>query len=217
MPGRIGSIEQSPEPVPYRDSGRGLVGRRPSGDAVVDPFRKHRVLRMTLSMMKLFGQSEFKPIEYEGMIVHPMLRLRPSVGDRVAVQWLSIGSPRVQGLGVRLRHPDRRGRGSYAGLMGIGGVESPSIALWTDTAPPQVDIEILAVDDGAELRISNKWRQANGREDEWLNNYGILIDEIAPDQYLLHCSDGYGLAPTFDDQVVKVTLVRGDNERAEAR
>ena len=51
-------------------------------------------------------------------------------------------------------------------------------------------------------------RVEDGREDEWFGNYGILIEEIGKDAFVLRCSDGIGLEPSFDDLVVQVELVR---------
>jgi len=157
--------------------------------------------------MTQFAESGFEPIDWEGALVHPMLRLRPHSGDRVVVTWESSDSPRVQGLGVRLRMPDLAGPKGYGGTLRVGAVESPAIMLWMDSAPPSVVIECVEVLNGAELRISNRWRLADGREDEWLNNYGMLVESTDPRLFVLRCSDGYGQAPTFDDLVVRVELI----------
>jgi hypothetical protein len=81
--------------------------------------------------------------------------------------------------------------------------------LWMDTAPPVVVAECVKLKKGAELRISNRWRHADGREDEWLNNYGMLIEKQGKDSFLLRCSDGVGFEPTFDDLVVRIDIARG--------
>ena len=91
--------------------------------------------------------------------------------------------------------------------MRVADAESPAIMLWMDTAPPTVSIECAKVIDGAELQVSNRWRVEHGREDEWFGNYGILIEEIRKDAFVLRCSDGIGLQPSFDDLVVQVEAV----------
>ena len=172
---------------------------------------KTGVLLMTTSMMSRFADSEFEPVEVQGQLVHPMLRLKPAPGDRLEVSWLSASSPRVQGLGIRLRLPGVAGARGFGGAMKVGEVESPAIMLWMDSAPETVVVECNEVSEDAELQISNRWRLDDGSEDEWLNNYGILIDEVAPGTYVLRCSDGYGDAPTFDDLVVRIKLIPASN------
>jgi hypothetical protein len=166
------------------------------------------LLRMN-SLASRFAEADYRPIVVDGATVHPMLRLYPKVGDRVHIRWVSQASPRVQGLGVRLRLPDVQGAKGYGGLLRVNDVESPAIMLWTDTAPPEVLVECIHVDEGAELQISNRWRLENGREDEWFNNYGILIEERTGQTFLLRCSDGIGEKPTFDDLIVEVRLISG--------
>ena len=77
-----------------------------------------------------------------------------------------------------------------------------------DTAPPSVDVECVEAKQGSELQISNRWRLPDGREDEWFNNYGILIEHLAEDSVVLRCSDGYGDDLSFEDLVVRVDILR---------
>jgi hypothetical protein len=66
---------------------------------------------------------------------------------------------------------------------------------------PEVKIECVRVDEGGEVRISNRWRLGGGREDEWSGNYGILIEEFGESSFVLRCSDGIGDQPSFHDLV----------------
>lgn len=160
-------------------------------------------------MMSRFAESGFEPVNYGGMLVHPMLRLRPQSGDQVVIEWVSTRSDRTQGLGLRLRMPDVSGRRGYGGTLRVDHVESPAIMLWQDSAPPQVIVDCVEAKDGAELQVSNRWRLDDGREDEWLNNYGMLIETLGPEEFLLRCSDGFGPTPSFDDLEARVKLRRG--------
>lgn len=164
---------------------------------------------MTDSMMSRFVSSGFEPVEVDGETVYPMVRMHPRVGDRLVITWLSASSPRVQGLAVRLRRPGIAGSKGNGGVLRVESIEAPSIMLWIDSAPPIVDIHVEDVIADAELQVSNRWRLADGREDEWLNNYGILIDEIDPYTFVLRCSDGFGDDLSFDDLVVRLQLKRG--------
>lgn len=111
---------------------------------------------------------------------------------------------------VRLRDPDTPGKKGYAGELVCNGVTSPAIRLWMDTAPEEWYVAVASVRQGGELWISNCWRHADGGVDEWLNNYGMLIEERSPGSYLLRCSDGYGLSLTPTDLVIEVEWIRSD-------
>ena len=136
-----------------------------------------------------------------------MLRLQVADADRVKVIWVSANSPRTQGLGLRLRRRGIQGARGRAGLLRVDDIEAPAIMLWMDTATPTVEVLCGPVDDDGELQISNRWRLDDGREDEWLNNYGMVIDSDTDDTFVLRCSDGFG-APSFDDLVVRIDHLR---------
>lgn len=158
--------------------------------------------------MGAFSASGFEPVERDGVLVHPMYRARIGVGQVVWITWLGAASPRVQGLGVRLRIPGITGRQGQGGLLRVAGAQAPTMYLWMDTAPPVVKAECVEIGEGAELRISNRWRMPDGSEHEWLNNFGMTIDEDDIGA-VLHRSDGYGDEPSFDDLVVRVDVVGG--------
>jgi len=153
--------------------------------------------------MDRFTATNFAPVEYDGLLVHPMLRLKVAVQDRLQLQWVSAHSPRVQGLSLRLRRPGVPGAKGRGGLLRADDAEVPTIVLWMDTAPVSVEVRCVQVTDGAELQVSNRWRMDDGTEHEWLNNFGIVIESRGPTSYLLRCSDGYG-APSFEDLIVRV-------------
>jgi hypothetical protein len=153
--------------------------------------------------MDRFAASNFESVDLEGVEVHPMLRLDVRASDIVRIEWLSSESPRIQGLSLRLRKRDVLGAGGRGGALRADGREAPTIVLWQDTAPPTVEVTCVQVASGAELQVSNRWRQPDGREDEWLNNFGMLIETDGGGQYVVRCSDGVG-EPSFDDLVVAV-------------
>ncbi|MBO0768895.1 MAG: hypothetical protein J2O48_09455 [Solirubrobacterales bacterium] len=159
------------------------------------------------SLGKQYLANGFEPITYQGELVYPNFSADMAVGDRVRTTWLSAASPRVQGLSLSLRIPDIGGAKGRGGLLRIEETEAPTIGYWMDTAPRVVEAECVKLKSGAELWISNRWRTDDGVEHEWLNNFGIKIEPITEDSVILHCSDGYG-EPSFDDQVVRVDLIR---------
>lgn len=158
-----------------------------------------------------FAEADFEPLEIDGELVHPMYRTALSEGDVVRIEWLSVASPRVQGLSLRLRHPEIRGTHGYGGLLRVERDEAPAIGLWMDSAPPVVEARCVQIEPGAQLEISNTWRMPDGREDEWFLNYGMKIEELGNHAVVLHCSDGIGDELTFDDQVVRVQVGGSSN------
>ena len=112
---------------------------------------------------------------------------------------------RVQGLALRVRVPDVPVRRGEAGRLNVAGASSPSIHLWMDTAPPVIDVLCETATEGAELCVSNRWRLDDGREDEWLNNSGMLIEHDDNCGIVLRCAEGYGTdPPTFNSLVVRL-------------
>jgi hypothetical protein len=157
------------------------------------------------TFMQRFAENGFSPIEYDGLTVHPMFRMPIAVGDRWRLRWLDAASPRVQGLALRVRLPDVGGRRGEAGRLKVAGASSPWIHLWRDTAPPVVEVLCEEATAGAELRVSNRWRLDDGGEDEWLNNFGMLIEHDDDDGIVLRCSEGYGTEPpSFNSLVVRL-------------
>jgi hypothetical protein len=163
---------------------------------------------MEPTLMRQYASNGFNSITLDGTTVHPMFRTSIAAGDRLRVTWLDAASPRVQGIALRIRS-EIPGRGGDAGLLEVAGMSAPSIHLWMDSAPPVVDLRCVEAKEGAQLRVSNRWRLDDGREDEWLNNFGMLIEEDGAGGALLRCSDGYGLEPpSFDDLIVRIERVR---------
>lgn len=84
------------------------------------------------SLMSRFVESGAGPVEVDGDLVYPMCTTAINQGDRVQVSWLSAASPRVQGVTLRLRVPERRGRKGEGGLLRPDHVEAPALILgWT--------------------------------------------------------------------------------------
>lgn len=155
--------------------------------------------------MEQFAANGFKAIKYDGLTVHPMFRSPVAPGDRWRLTWLEAASPRVQGLTLRVRLPDVPGRRGEAGRLKVADAASASIVLWTDTAPAVVEVLCEEAVEGAELCVSNRWRLDDGREDEWLNNFGMLIERDSNGRTMLRCAEGYGRdRPSFTSLVVRL-------------
>lgn len=158
--------------------------------------------------MSRFAESKFLPIRVGEDLVHARYESYFSPGDMLKIEWLEAGSDLVQGLGLRMRFPGVVGTQGIGGELRIENANSSAMMLWMDTSPEVVTVHSVASEQGAKLQISNRWRQKSGREDEWLNNYGMLVDQQDESTVVLSCSDGYGTEPTFDDLKVKLTFVR---------
>lgn len=159
-------------------------------------------------MMSRFEQSNFEPVVVAGQLVHSYVPMKVGSGDIVRITWMSAASPRTQGLSLRLRRRGIKGARGYAGRLRSDELVGPGIALWTDLSSPAPVVECEEIPDDVQLEVSNRWRHETGRVDEWLNNYGIVIEELEPDSWILHCSDGVGDQPTFDDLVVRIDITR---------
>lgn len=159
------------------------------------------------SMSTRFGENDFKPIMVDGVQVHPMLKLSVDEGDVVRISWISaINSPCSQGLSLRLRDPSIGGQKGYAGRLRLDDIVAPAFGVWSDQGPNALQFDVLEVRPGAELWISNTWRTPEGREDEWFEDYGIVIEIEGPRQFLLRCNAGLSRPMDFDDLVVRVEV-----------
>jgi hypothetical protein len=129
--------------------------------------------------MRRFADNGFQPLTLDAKTIHPMFRAPIARGDTICVTWSGSSSPRVQGLALPVRPPEVPGRVGEAGRIEVNGVASASVHLWMDSAPPVVELRCVEAKPDAELRVSNRWRLEDGREDEWLNSFGMLIERDA--------------------------------------
>lgn len=163
-------------------------------------------------MMARFAANNYQPVELDGRVVHPMLRVPAIAGTVIDVVWRTIASPRPQGLVFTVRKPGALGPEGYVGLLSFHGHAAPGLKLWADDFPKPDPILVLAAEPNAELQVSNQWRMPDGREDEWFNNYGMLVESQGPNVFLLRCSDGIHDAPDFRDLVVEVKLTHPETQ-----
>jgi hypothetical protein len=160
-----------------------------------------------------FRASGFGPVRIGDLYVHPMFRAYVNPGDVFRVTWLSAASSPTQGITLRMRMPGVARRRGEGGLLRSGGVESSAIVLWADKERPYDDVECASRRDGAELWISNRWRGQDGVVHEWLENFGMVVEDLAESGVLLRCSDGDG-APDFTALVVRIELRKPDGRLA---
>lgn len=141
------------------------------------------------SLSQLFDRSRSNSIDWQGMTVVPMVQLAVRNGSRVRVRRLGSSPLRAQALKMAVD----------SGELSVNGVANPSLALWSHTAPG--DLEVRVEGTGRMLDLWNAW-SLDGVDNSWLGNAGIIVDEHASG-LTLQCSDGVG-EPDFGDLVVWV-------------
>lgn len=145
------------------------------------------------NLSAIFTAQQASQIDWDG----PLFSLYelPTAGCRVSLEFRSVCSAFRQGVRLKVR----------GGQLEIDGVEATDFALWYDTAPSQVEVNVRWKGKGPRsLRIWNSWEH-NGVAHAWLGNAGMRVEEVEPGRFLLRCSDGEG-EPNFDDLVVGVTV-----------
>lgn len=138
-----------------------------------------------------FEQTRSDVIDWEGHAVRPLLRFPVRPGATVRVRRLGSSPVRAQAIKLGL---DR-------GNLAVNGLRSPSVALWTHTAP--VDVELTVDGPAKVLDVWNAW-SLDGVDNSWMGNAGIIVEEHA-NGYTLQCSDGVD-GPDFSDLIVWVGI-----------
>lgn len=147
---------------------------------------------MQLTLSEMFEQSETDAVDWRGHTVRAVIRLQVKDGTRIRVRRLGSSRDRAQALKLALN----------SGSLRINGLSSPTLALWSHTAPEDVEIEVTGRR-AATLDVWNAW-SLDGVDNAWLGNAGIIVQDHAGGQ-TLQCSDGTGDAD-FADLVVWVGL-----------
>lgn len=145
----------------------------------------------TTTFTDLFEQTRSDVIDWQGHPVRPVLRFPVSTGSVVRVRRLGSSPMRAQAIKLA----------TDAGQIAVNGVNATSIALWTHTAP--VDVELRIDGPATSLDVWNAW-SLDGVANAWLGNSGIIVEEHA-NGHTLQCSDGVG-EPDFSDLVVWIGI-----------
>ncbi|HSC14144.1 MAG TPA: hypothetical protein VLI71_03465 [Gammaproteobacteria bacterium] len=89
------------------------------------------------------------------------------------------------------------------GTLLVNGESLKDVVLWMDTAPDRVELVCNVKPTGAELRVWNCWRDAEGIMQAWMGDAGIVVVDISSDRTVLRCSDG---SHAFDPVDLEVEL-----------
>lgn len=136
------------------------------------------------------------PIQHEGRELQKSFSLPVKKGDSFELRFLRAAERPVQGLGLKCEG---------CKLM-IADTVAASIALWTDTAPESVSIQVVKAKPGARVIIFNQWRDEKyGSTMYHLNNAAMEIVPQPDGWITLRCSDGWG-DPDFNDLIAALRL-----------
>lgn len=116
-------------------------------------------------------------------------------GQRLRVVFDEVNAQWRQGLFI-----------ATEGSLAVNGGCSPSLILWQDNAPPEIDIEV--VESNGTITLYNVWdsgRKRGGFESLKATS-GMLVEHIEPHGWLYRCND-IGIDPDFTKLVVRVEVV----------
>lgn len=141
-----------------------------------------------------FIKSQGEPIEYEGELVHMSHVVGPLPAGVLTIRMRANGDLE-QGVGVSVD----------GGWLTINGEKAKKFALWTETAPDEVTIDVKPMRgrETVSVRIWNIWRHPGwGSTMAWISSAGILVESATSASATLHASAGPG-GPAFDDLIIE--------------
>lgn len=146
-----------------------------------------------MTFAEQFAQSQGKPIECGGQIVHAIYRREASSGLKLRLRWVSgVDSP-LQGVSISVKK----------GLLKVAGTKAKDIVLWRDSAPSDVTIECSGK--GVhELLVWNCWRDDRGATQAWVGNAGMQLDATRANAIRVKCNSRSLV--TFEDLVFDLVL-----------
>ncbi|WP_053732641.1 hypothetical protein [Nocardia sp. NRRL S-836] len=149
---------------------------------------------MAKKLGELFAEGRGAPLDVAGQRVTMTYELPdPADGQTLRIAFTGARRDRREGLVVKAR----------GGVLEVNGQRLAEVVLWTDTAPPLVELTVRRSGRGGLLvRMWNTWVDDAGVDQAWVGNAGIVVEETG-DGAVLRCSDGYD-DPSFDDLVVTV-------------
>lgn len=139
------------------------------------------------------------PLMHEGRELYARYRVQVAQGERLRITFERSKETPVQGLGLHCEKCQLQAHGTTA----------QDLALWTDTAPREVELVATKVRSGAYVDIVNQWRdEKHGTTMYRLNSAAMeVVREEDEDAAILRCSDGWD-SPAFDDLVVHVRKLK---------
>ena len=141
-----------------------------------------------------FMETDAKSIDVDGRPVVQMYEREVTDGTTVDVEFERTAGDRVQGLNLSLTD----------GVLEVNEERIRDVVLYTDTAPRHVPL-ICHTEGPVTAQVWNSWRAESGedRDDAWIGEAGIAVDDQGSEEVRLRCSDGIGPLD-FDDLVVRL-------------
>lgn len=116
-------------------------------------------------------------------------------GQRLRVVFEEVNAPWRQGMFI-----------ATEGSLTLADVTSRALVLWQDSAPPEVDIDV--VESNGTITIHNVWDSGRnlGRFESQMATSGMLVERLEPHGWRYRCND-IGFNPDFKKLVVRVEVV----------
>lgn len=142
---------------------------------------------------ELFLKSKGQPIDYNGRLVQMMDELPVGHRQKLRVTFESVNSDWRQGIALMTD-----------GFFKFNGQRiSNSIAIWQDTAPRVVELQVESKD--RKCRVKNIWDVGDGVVHSWHNGAAMIVERDASrNRYL--CNDGRA-DDDFDDLILELELL----------
>lgn len=120
--------------------------------------------------------------------------IRIARGQRITLTFESVGPRWRQGVFL-----------ATAGQLVAAGTSSPSLVLWSDSAPTQSVIDVAETD--GQLVLYNVWDSGRGRGpfESQSATSGMLVEALADGSRRYSCTD-IGVEPDFSRLIFKVSI-----------
>jgi len=126
--------------------------------------------------------------------------------DVVKIEALPIAAGQSAHLVLeRSNSPWRQGvRFVTEGVLRVAGIEAPQLDIWTDTAPPAVDIECVGTD--GLLRFYNIWQSGRRPGVESRSATSGMLIEVFGDGWRRYLCNDIGVEPDFEKLVFRISI-----------
>lgn len=143
-----------------RKSATGVTGDDAGGHS-------QRYRSSVTAFLGLFNAAKSHVVGYEGAPLYSMWPLELTAPARLTIAWESYVDEPVQGLLVKSRD----------GRLEVASESSKTLVLWTDTAPPVVEVACIPGQKPMRVWLQNCWRSHGGVMSS-LGSAAMRVDEL---------------------------------------
>jgi hypothetical protein len=144
------------------------------------------------AFLGLFNAAKSHVVDFEGAPLFSMWPLDLDGPTRLTVAWDSYVRHPVQGLLLKTRE----------GRLAVAGESSKSLVLWTDTAPPSVEVTCTPARQTMRIWLHNCWRDDSGGVMSSLGSAAMRVEE-QDGGVIIRASD-LTSPPDFNDLIVRI-------------